>query len=234
LPGVLVPPSPAAGLVERALDLLFPPRCVGCGSIGRWICDRCWPAVPWLPERRCSLCGRHAPQTTCVTCSGGSSALDGVIAVADFEDVAREAVHAVKFDGRHAISRLLGQLMAARVVGEEPNVVIPVPLHPARRRERGYDQSVLLARHIARVLNVPCYDHALRRSRRTEQQATLESAARRRNVAGAFETRRPLTGASILLVDDVLTTGATLEAAAEVLRASGAESIIGLVFAHAR
>jgi ComF family protein len=112
-------------------------------------------------------------------------------------------------------------------------MVVPVPLHPRRRRERGYDQAAILARHAGRSIDVPVEPAAARRVRYTKQQATLQQAQRTRNVAGAFAAEDWVAGERILLVDDVYTTGATLEACALALQDAGATSITGLVFAAA-
>jgi ComF family protein len=154
--------------------------------------------------------------------------------VASFTDSAREAVHALKYHERHAISGVLGHLMAEMARPLDFDVVTHVPLHRSRRRERGYDQSWLLARAVARASVTPVAG-GLKRTRKTKQQALLaDRAARHANVAGAFEARHSFEGKTVLLVDDVTTTGSTLSAAAEALKSTGAASVIGLVFARAR
>jgi ComF family protein len=160
--------------------------------------------------------------------------LDAVVAVASFEGVAREAVHALKFGERHAISAMMGRLMATAVPPHEVHIVAPVPLHPSRRRDRGYDQAAMLAGHIGRSMGIPCRRNLLRRVRKTRQQTTLDGIHRRENVRGAFAARERLQGETVLLVDDVLTTGATMAAAAEAARDAGAGQVIACVFAWAR
>jgi ComF family protein len=155
------------------------------------------------------------------------------VAVAAFEGVAREAVHALKYEGRHAISSTMGKLMAGAARELAADVVVPTPLHAARRRERGYDQASLLARAMARELGTPFDGAALRRTRRTRQQVSLGPEERRANVAGAFTAGRDFRSERMLLVDDVYTTGATLEAAAHALLAGGATSVVGVVFGYA-
>jgi ComF family protein len=154
--------------------------------------------------------------------------------VAEFEAVSREAVHALKYGNRHAISGLMGRLMGRAAMHLGADVVVHVALHTSRRRERGYDQAAFLARHIARDLDIPFQKDALARTRKTRQQVTLGPQERRRNVEGAFRVTRPVQGRHVLLVDDVYTTGSTLEAAAAVLMESGSECVTGLVFARAR
>jgi len=148
----VVPAYPVGGPVERALDVLFPPQCVGCRRIGRWICARCWEQVPWLLGERCGMCDALSALNPCAQCAPGAGSLDALLAVASFDDVVRETIHALKFDGRHAISSLMGVLMAEACCSSMIDVVAPVSLHPARRRQRGYDQARLLARATASVI----------------------------------------------------------------------------------
>jgi ComF family protein len=169
----------------------------------------------------------------CVRCSGISRSLDRLVAVAEFEGSAREAVHTLKFNGRYAIAGLMGRLMAEVSRDVDADLIVPVPLHRTRLRERGYDQSALLARSVAKSLTRPYRPSALRRRRPTRQQASLPAHERRSNVAGAFESSDTWHGEAILLLDDVTTTGATLDAAASALRQVGAGQITGLVFAIA-
>jgi ComF family protein len=156
-----------------------------------------------------------------------------LIAVAHFEGIAREAVHVLKYHGRHAIAGLMGRLMAGVAREVEVDCVAPIPLHSTRLRERGYDQAALLARSVAHALALPHQGKALKRVRATRQQVTLDALARQANVAGAFASPRAWDGERILLIDDVSTTGATMRSAAGALKASGAGAIVGLVFARA-
>lgn len=212
------PAYPASRRSERLLDLLFPPRCAGCKRPGRWICPRCWRDVPWLPQ------GEIAP---------AKGPLDAVRSVARFEGIAREAVHALKYENRHAISPMMGTLMAERVADLELDLVAPLSLHPSRRRERGYDQAAMLARHVARTLNIRVEPNLVRRIRKTQQQALLtDPAERSANVRGAFRVTRPLARERVLLIDDVYTTGATMEEGARALKEAGAGAVFGLVFAR--
>ncbi len=229
--GALTYPRPHT--IERCLDLLFPPTCVACRRPGRWICERCWPMLPWAWTRRCGTCGEFSATNPCLRCAHSQSAVRTVVAVADFDGAAREAVHALKYEGRHAISSTMGRLMAAALQDGVPDLVTPVPLHRARRRERGYDQAALLARTLAAELGVPCDAGALARTRRTQQQVTLGPEQRRSNVAGAFIAQRVLNGQTVLLVDDVFTTGATMRAAARAVLDAGGGEVTGMVFAYA-
>lgn len=229
----LTPQYPPPSRTERALDLLFPPMCVECRRVGRWICTGCWNRVAWLRNATCGVCGAASAHNPCRRCARQSSSLRSVVAVAPFEGAAREAVHALKYEGKHAIAPMMGRLMAEATRDLDVDLVMATPLHTARRRERGYDQATLLARTIARELHLGFDDKALRRVRRTRQQVSLGPDERRSNMLGAFEAVHQLPGASVLLVDDVYTTGATLEAAAAALLEGGARSVVGVVFGYA-
>jgi ComF family protein len=151
-------------------------------------------------------------------------------AAAEFEGPAREAVHALKYYGRHAIASTMARIMAQAVTGFPIDRVVPVSLHRSRLRERGYDQAELLARGVAGALDLRCEPDTLTRVRRTRQQTTLSADQRKRNVTGAFETREDVSGETVLLIDDVYTTGATMEAAASALRAAGADRVLAVTF----
>jgi ComF family protein len=226
------PPYPRPGRVEQCLDLLFPPMCVECRRVGRWICPKCWKLIAWAHSASCGACGTPSIHNPCRWCTRPTSPVRAVVAVAPFEGIVREAVHALKYEGRHAISSTMGKLMAGSCRELKGDLVVPTPLHVSRRRERGYDQAALLARAIARELGLPSNVNALKRTRRTRQQVALGPEERRKNVAGAF-TAPPQRAETVLLVDDVYTTGATMDAAASALLRGGARSVIGVVFGYA-
>jgi ComF family protein len=217
----------------RALDAVFPPRCAGCGSFGAFICEACLGAAPRADGVRCPTCWSPGPGETCLRCYRRPPALAGARAVFRYAGAPRSAVLAIKFGGLSALAPQMGALMAESLAewGIAIDAVVPVPLAGLRRRTRGYNQSELLARAVGRASGVPVETGALRRRKRTPPQTGQpDEAARRRNVEGAFAPgKRPATGAA-LLVDDVFTTGATLEACSGVLLNSGAERVYALTF----
>jgi ComF family protein len=162
--------------------------------------------------------------------------MDGVRAAAVFEGAIRQAIHELKYGGQTELASPLAELMVtAWGNGLFPvDCVTPVPLHPRRIRERGYNQATLIAEVFAQQTNLPILADALVRSRMTESQTSLGAFARRKNVDGAFTARPPMVrGRSILLVDDVCTTGSTLQACADALRQGGASQVYAMTVARA-
>jgi len=215
------------------LDLLFPRRCLGCGSLGSYFCPTCQRAVESLPGPFCARCKTPIdPLLPLCHCHG--SAIP-VIAAGVFAGPLREAVHRLKYSGQTAGAPALAELLRPRLtLGVGDWLLVPVALHPARLRERGYNQSAVLARALASDRPEHLAEGALRRVRRTDAQARLSQSERARNVDGAFRAdSRICAGREILLIDDVCTTGATLRAAAEALRDAGATTVSAAVLAVA-
>lgn len=224
-------------VVDGLLDLLWPPRttCIFCtgplgeDGIGGLFCADCWASMGFPAGRRyCFNCTR--PHTGwgdyCADCARGS-VFGYVYALGLHEGALREAVHQVKYGGREALGILLGTRLGA-LVSSRPDCIVPMPLHPFRLRQRGYNQAALIAQGLAEVLGVPVVDRVLRRRRWTARQANLDRLSRQRNMENAFDLPMGAPcwqGRSVLLVDDVLTTGSTARAAARVLWESGAADV---------
>ena len=222
---------------RAALDMLFPPRCVGCGSFEAFLCRRCGEGLPPATPPRCAVCWRpYKGSGLCPKCRRQRPAFTGLRSPYVFRDTVRELVHALKYDHQAALATPAASLLS-RYLEEEnigADILIPVPLYPRRERARGYNQSALLARGLGRLVGLPVEDRALIRERNTPSQAERASAEERRlNVEGAFRHRgEGFSGQRVLLIDDVATTGATLDACARVLRESGAASVWALTFAR--
>ena len=234
-------PSPLLRAVRQIggalLDGAAPRRCGLCGRFDTFLCAGCAERLPRAEPPRCPSCwGAPGPHGACRSCAAELvQTLAGVRSAYRLEDGARGLVHALKYDGLSALAGPMGRLMAEALAawGLRPDVVAPVPLYRSRERRRGFNQSALLARACAEAAGVPLDRSLLRRLRATAPQVRMADAeARRQNVAGAFATSRPVVGATVLLVDDVCTTGATLRACADALRAVGAGRIYGLTFAR--
>jgi len=157
----------------------------------------------------------------------------GTDAVFEYGGPVADAIQRFKYDGRSELGAALGSLMADRANGwvGKVDAVVPVPLHWRRRRSRGYDQAALLARPVARSLGVPSLLRGLRRVRNTPRQVDLPHGERQRNIAGAFAPWRLRGAGRVLLVDDVRTTGATLQAASGALKAGGVSEVHAFVLA---
>lgn len=227
----------AGDLGNRLLDLLFPPRCITCSGVGTWLCARCIERLPYIVGPICERCGLPLQRgLECPGCRRCPVKVNGIHSVLLFEGSARTAIHRLKYRNGRALAKPFGQLMAdgwdrCRL---EVDVIVPVPLHARRLRQRGYNQAALLARELARHTGLPLYEEALSRVRHTASQMTLDAAARRDNVRGAFYcTDGQLRGQRVLLIDDVCTTGATLDACADALRAAGAVAVWGFTLARA-
>lgn len=224
-------------LKDSFVDILFPLYCVGCGREGALICSECEAGLPRIEPPWCAICGlpRSGP-CVCGTDRSKSWALDAMRSPFKFDGTIREAIHSLKYKNVRALSGPLAELLADCIQGEpiKPDVVVPVPLHRKRVRERGYNQSELIVRNLAKLLGVPAATDYMRRDRNTAPQARSASAEERKaNVAGAFSCKPGfVTGKSILIVDDVTTTGATLEACALELKRAGATSVWGLTVAR--
>lgn len=223
-------------LVRTILDVLFPPRCVGCGGRGAWLCPACRASFRPVPIDLCVTCGGFvAPRGICAVCWGDQFELDSLRGAFLFDGVVRKAIHQLKYRGATALAAPLAEAMLAPI-GQPGSfdAIVPVPLHASRLAQRGYNQSDLLARQLGIALGIAVRPDCLRRIRDTRSQVTLSSADRWQNVRGAFlATPNALRGASVLLVDDVATTGSTLRAAAAALKDAGVARVAGLVLARA-
>lgn len=225
-----------ARLRDLALDFVFPPRCAACGGHGSILHDRCVAAMPVAEPPRCSRCWDASPTDPCGACERHPPAFDGLRSLYVMDGGAREAVHSLKYRGHAAAARPMARLMAAhaRAVPFDVDVVTAVPLVGRRQRVRGYNQSGLLGREVARALGLPFDGRALRRVRGSPPQArTATPEERRQNVDGAFRGDAARTaGRRILLIDDVATTGATLNACARALKDAGAREVWCLTWAR--
>ncbi len=224
-------------LKETILDFLFPQWCVGCGREGNFLCDSCRDSLPRIAPPVCPKCGKpQAGGTLCPSCADQQVTIDGVRSPFRFEGVIRQAVHQLKYKNLRALAVPLARLLADYLITNPlpGEVLVPVPLHQKRLRERGYNQSSLLVRELGRLTGLPVIDDCLIRKRYAPPQtrtATVEE--RQSNVVDTFACRNNrLEGKQALLVDDVSTSGATLDACATALKASGAITVWGLVLAR--
>lgn len=219
-----------------ALDLLYPPRCALCDEPGTFLCDACLASLPRAAGDRCDVCWLPVRSGFCPGCNEHPPAFSSLRSVWRYEGEARKLVHAFKFGGQTSLCRPLAAQLA-RAYQEhllEADVLMPVPLTGGRRRTRGYNQAGLLAREVSRVTAVPHSEALRRRGGATPQANSASAEERRRNVVGVFEVSRPaaVEGRRVLLIDDVATTGATLNACATTLLDVGASDVSCLTLAR--
>lgn len=231
---------------SHLLDALFPWRCVGCDAPAASIlCDRCLERTRWIADPMCPRCGlplASTPAHLCERCAAAPPAFGRVRALAVYRTADEEGaplgacLRALKYGRRRALAADLSRLLAERspFAAGDHDLVMPVPLHPARLRERGFNQALLLAREPARRLGLPIDARSLVRLRATVSQVGLDERGRRHNLRAAFALRRPteVRGRRVLLVDDVVTSTATAAACAHALRAAGTAAVDVLAVAR--
>jgi competence protein ComFC len=225
--------SPFARLGRLAVDLLYPRACALCGRAGAFLCDVCAAGLPRAGPPRCDRCWLPLRLGRCPEDVWHSPSLRRLRSAFRYEGAVRTLVHRFKFGDFSALAEVMATPMAA-LVDWPADVVVPVPLAPARERERGYNQARLLARGVAAELGLPQAEALARPSSRLAQARTTTAEQRRSNVEGAFRPRPGVAveGLRVLLVDDVATTGATVAAGAATLAAAGAAEVSAVTFAR--
>jgi ComF family protein len=217
-------------------NLLGHPVCLLCGTRaeGDGLCPGCRDSLPWLTSARCPTCASPVPlPVTCGRCLAHPPVVDGVEAALAYAFPADSLVQALKYRHHLAIAHCLGRSLARAVQKTpRPDLVLAIPLGPQRLAERGFNQSLEIARVAASALRVPLAPEGCRRVRDTPPQASLAFGERARNVRRAFVCDLELTGKCVALVDDVLTTGASLNECARALKRTGAARVLGWVVAR--
>ena len=231
--------------LDALLSVVLAPHCAACGTLLEHptrgpVCEACWRSIRPLTPPLCDRCGDplptwrsiSVPLARCPRCRRTRREVDRARAIGAYDGALRAVIHALKYEGRRSLSRPLAALMRLR--GEEvlagADFLVPVPLHASRRRERGFNQAADLARHLGLPVS-----RALIRVRPTHAQTGLPAAQRHRNVRQAFAVAprsRTVAGGIVVLIDDVSTTGATLDACARVLKDAGACEVRALTAAR--
>ena len=238
-------------LAGRLLDLILPPRCALCGTDiadDGALCLDCWRSVTFLGHPLCAVCGdpfevRPLGDAVCGDCLAYPPRFDRARSAVLYDEVTRPLILAFKHADRLTLAPLL--IAWLRSAGAElldrADLIVPVPLHPGRLLARRYNQAAILAHGLGRSSGLPVADHVLLRSRRTPSQGHLTARQRESNVRGAFALRKDshllaeaINGRRVLLVDDVLTTGATVSACTGVLKRGGAAAVDVLTLARVR
>lgn len=237
-PDILIAPFafPQRALLDSILNLLFPVTCVVCRSPvleRRWgaACPECWLRLEPLEPPFCAQCGEPAPaiEGLCGLCRRGEHIFDFARSALLFTGTLREIIHHLKYTDRVSLANPLGDILK-NCLNNEPftgNLIVPVPLHRRRERQRGFNQAELIAARLGRHLTT----RLLRRRKNTPSQTGLSRSERKRNLAGAFEVRGHIRG-TVIIVDDVYTTGSTMNEIARTLKRAGAERVEVLTVAR--
>lgn len=208
----------------------LPRHCVYCAATAGdgGLCDACHAALPWNTPccPHCALPQSH--DALCADCAAQAPPYDAAWSPLRLETPVQDAIHGLKYRAQFLSAYTLGQLMARQLARRKqplPQVLIPVPLHPSRLRWRGYNQALEIARLITQQVHIRLLINGAKRVRATEDQIGKSASARQKNVRGAFRINTPLEGQHIALLDDVMTTGATLSELARLCRKAGARKI---------
>lgn len=228
-------------LTSAALDLLFPPACVSCGEAGAALCPACAQRVQPVSGPLCDHCGRQQaePRLRCAFCQAEQEPPAIMLrAAALHTDPLRAAIHALKYEDRPELAGPLARYLTASFATQSwrpyratIDAIVAVPLHAERLAERGYNQSELLATAFGQASGLPCRPDWISRHASTRPQVGLSAEERRANVAQAFAADAAVAGRTLLLIDDVYTTGSTLNACAAAAREAGARAVFALALA---
>jgi ComF family protein len=238
---------PVKQFLNMLLDVILPPICHICRSFipnagALHICPTCRERLPLVASPLCSICGIPFIGTggdhRCGACLTHPPHFDTARARYLYEGPIRDLIHSFKYSQlthlRHPLALLALEGVSGLVSEHDPHLIVPVPLHRSRLRQRGFNQAALLGRVLSRRLSLPMLPDALVRIRPTEPQIKLSAAERRTNVKGAFTVKRPalIAGKRILLLDDVMTTGSTMDECAKELKKAGADGVIAATIAR--
>ena len=227
----------AGKLLQSLIDLLYPRRCPVCGRIvmpkGRLICPDCVDQLSWVSQPVCKRCGKEIFVDTaeyCLDCTRHPRSFVSGRALLNYNRTASRSMAQIKYNNRREYLDFYAEAMARRlgpaVRRMNAQALVPVPVHPSRMKVRGFNQAEELARRLSEKLDIPVNAGLLRRNRNTVPQKDLNPAQRLKNLQEAFVASRPPAGLkSVILVDDIYTTGSTVEACARVLRGAGIERV---------
>lgn len=239
----------AKKIVSGFADILFPPECPACGTVlvaggEHSFCSECLSTINFITPPLCASCGLPFTATDganhlCEDCILSPPPFSVARALGKYEEALLDVIHLFKYHGKVSAGEALGRMMAkacydSLAIGDY-SLIIPVPLHPKRLRERGFNQSLILARQISKMFSIPLDFITLRRKIRTEAQVNLSRQKRAANVRGIFEVtdRNRIESKKILLIDDVYTTGSTVKECSEILMKNGAGEVAVLTLARA-
>lgn len=227
-------------MLNAFLDFVFPKSCVSCGEVGTYLCNNCQGKIAFLTEAICPMCER--PAIDGVTHPGCQTrySLDGLVSFYRYDGPVKAAIKRLKYKpylvelARMLVNRVYEGGTLYKVPPFNNFIVVPVPLHPQRERERGFNQAALVGKAIAQQLSLEFKDNVLKRTRNTKPQVLLKEKDRRKNLTDAFaiDPSYQLLVTSYLLIDDVWTTGSTLRSCANVLKRAGAKKVWAMTVAR--
>lgn len=225
-----------SSLKQKALNFLFPPHCVSCGKGGVFLCRKCQNKLIYLQPPLCTRCSKPIRTgTICSKCQSQTWNIDGIYSIFKYGGAIRQAIIQFKYENLKVLADPLSHCMLEYLKEHHLSfdIIIPVPIHKRRLRERGYNQSSLLAQRLSRVTRIPVVEGALVRTKHSPSQAKSDNVDQRRNnINNAFKcVSHDVSGKRILLIDDVCTSGATLNSCATSLKSAGAASVWGLTLA---
>jgi len=236
------------GILEGIFNFFLPQHCLVCGSyishsLGFPLCSACFSRIEYLRSPLCVKCGRSLNNSSallCHRCRAFPFHFDAARAVALYTSPLRDCIHAFKYQSFISFRYLFGELLC-RYLEENPfllevDCLLPVPLHPARLKERGFNQSLILADEIAKCFSLPLISKGVRRIKPTLPQVGLKVKERRKNVQGAFEIKeaRLFQNKRILIVDDVLTSRSTVDSLSQTLKKGGTKEVLVLAIASGK
>ena len=219
-------------MLESVISIFAPHNCISCGYEGEILCKQCWPKLGLLPPS-CYICHKTTiDNSICDSCSAETS-LNQVWIRSSYSSVPKELIRLLKFNRAKAVSSTLATALTEIIPTNYQGTIVSIPTASSRRRQRGYDQAILIAKELARLTSLPYAPLLIRKGQ--SRQVGTQKAARASQIHDAFRIRtsRKLDMKQAILVDDVLTTGSTLEAAAKTLKNAGVQRVDAVVFARA-
>lgn len=223
--------------LQSIFNSIFPNHCLLCNKksdTGKDICMRCWATLPWLLAS-CYQCAKplniaHNEPLYCGECLKCPPSYDATLAPLIYQGEIISLITKMKFYNNLSATRLFAELIAERVIAQHsshdlPTLLIPVPLHPKRLRQRGYNQATLIAKHLSNLTQIPMKFDLCKRIRYTTPQSKTSAEFRRSNIVDAFSINKPLKAQHIAIIDDVMTTGATVGGLAHIFKANGVERV---------